>query len=78
MTETEKLLNLKQDIDNAKTNIAKGEGKKEALMKEIKDQWKCTTIKQAEKKLKDFTDEAHNLNNQIEERVEKLEEKYEL
>jgi predicted Rossmann-fold nucleotide-binding protein len=78
MNQTEKLLNLKQDIDNAKTNIAKGEGKKEALMTELKEQWQCTTIKQAEKKLQKHIDEAHDLNNQIEKGVTELEEKYEL
>ena len=78
MSTTEKLLELKQDIDNAKTEIAKLEGKKEALMTELKDQWKCTTIKQAEKKLKGLEKEAGELGKQIEKGVTKLEEKYEL
>lgn len=78
MSTTEKLLELKQDIDNAKTEIAKLEGKKEALMKELKDQWKCTTIKQAEKKLADLEKEAGKLGEQIEKGVTELEEKYEL
>ena len=78
MSTTEKLLDLKQDIDNAKTEIAKLEGKKEALMKELKDQWKCTTVKQAEKKLAALEKEAGELGNQIEKGVTELEEKYEL
>ena len=78
MSTTEKLLDLKQDIDNAKTEIAKLEGKKEAVMKELKDQWKCTTIKQAEKKLQGFEKEAGELGEQIEKGVTELEEKYEL
>ena len=78
MDQTEKLLDLKKDIDNAKTEIAKLEGKKEVIMKDLKDQWKCTTIAQAEKSLKAFTKEADNLNNQIEKSITELEEKYEL
>jgi len=78
MSTTEKLLELKQDIDNAKTEIAKLEGKKEAVTQELKDQWKCTTTKQAEKKLKGLETEAEDLNTQIGGGVIKLEEKYEL
>jgi len=77
-TTTDKLLQLKAEIDEAKIKIAELNGKKESLMQDLKKNWNCTTLKQAEKKLVDLEGDVKDLSKQIEKGVAELEEKYEL
>ena len=78
MSNTEKLLQLKQDIDAAKLKAAGYEGQLKGLMKDLKDNWGCTTIAQAEKKVKALEKEVTDLSGKISKGVAELEEKYEL
>lgn len=78
MENTEKLLQLKQDIDKAKLKAAGLEGQLKGLMKDLKDNWECTTIAQAEKKVTALEKEVTDLSGKIEKGVVELEEKYEL
>ena len=78
MNVTDKLLQLKAEIDEAKIKIAELNGKKESLMQDLKKNWNCTTLKQAEKKLVDLEGDVKDLSKQIEKGVAELEEKYEL
>lgn len=77
MTEQE-LLNLKQEIEEAKTKVAELQGSKKHLMKELENDWKCTTVKQAEKKLETMKAELEKLKQKIQESTEELMEKYDL
>lgn len=70
------LLNLKAKIDNAKTEVSELKGQKNALMKQLNDDWGCTTIAQAEKKLEGFKTNIEKLEDQIEKGTKELEEKY--
>ncbi len=78
MSTTEKLLQLKSEIDQAKTKVSELTGRKQGLMKELKDDWQCTTLKQAEKKARDLEKEIADLSAGMEKGVTELEEKYEL
>ena len=74
----DKLLNLKAEIDSAKSTVSELKGQKTALMKQLKDDWSCTTIDQAEKTLENMKIEIEKIENQIEKGTKELEEKYEL
>lgn len=73
---TEKeLIELKGQIDSAKTKVAELNGQKSALMKQL-EEWGCKTIEEAEKKLKEMETEVSNLDIKIASGVKELEEKY--
>ena len=72
------LLDLKNKIDQTKSDISSLKGKLELLTQQLKDQWNCTTIKQAEKKMESLQADIDNLETQIEKGVQELEEKYDV
>ena len=78
MSKIDSIVELKADIDSAKAEISKLEGRKEALMAELKKDWKCTTLKQADDKTKSMGGDLEKIRKQKEEGIVKLEEKYEL
>lgn len=78
MTKLDKIVELKEQIDNAKAEISKLEGKKEGLMDSLKKDWKCTTLKKTEEKLTAMEYDLRNLADLRQVSIEKLEEKYEL
>lgn len=71
------LMKLKQQIEEAKQSTAELKGQQTALMKQLKDDWKCNSIKEAEKLMETFEEDIANLNANIEKGLEELEEKYE-
>ena len=78
MNTPDKLLGLKSEIDQAKTRVSELTGQKQGLMKELKDNWQCTTLKQAEKKAEELEKEISAMTGDIEKGVAEIEEKYEL
>jgi predicted nucleic acid-binding Zn-ribbon protein len=72
------LLNLKNEIETAKTTVSSLNGKLEYLMASLKDQHGCKTIKEAEKKIKVLEEKSETLQERIETATTELEEKYEL
>ena len=77
MTEKE-LLNLKKQIEEAKTKVAELEGTRKHLMKELKDDWSCNSVEEAEKKLNKMESDLDKLRTQIDKGIEELTEKYNL
>ena len=75
MNETQ-LLKLKQQIDNKKSQIAELKGHQSALMKQLKDDWKCNSVEEAEKLVNKMNQEISNFKAKIEEGTKELEEKY--
>ena len=74
---TEKqLLDLKEEIGEAKNKVAELKGQQNALMKQLKEEWGCTTLEQAEKKIAQIEEEVAILQRQIEKGIEELQEKY--
>lgn len=47
----DQLLDLKEKIDNTKTTISEYTGQLQGMMKSLKDDWGCTTVEEAKKKL---------------------------
>ena len=70
------LLDLKKDIDEAKTKKSELMGQKKALMDQLKTDWDCKTVEEAQKKLKTMGDEIVGIEDQIEKGVTDLQEKY--
>jgi hypothetical protein len=70
------LMQLKRKVDEAKTNLNVLKGQQVALMKQLKDNWECTTIKEAEKKLMGMDTELTKISSQIKKGLIELESKY--
>ncbi|HDY88854.1 MAG TPA: hypothetical protein ENH82_12180 [bacterium] len=74
----QQLLKLKKEIDDAKSEISELKGTQKQLMKDLKEQWSCASLKEAETAHQKLTNEISKLSTQIEEGVKELNEKYEL
>jgi len=72
------LLELKREIDDAKTEVSELKGTRKQLMKDLKENWDCTTLEQAEKKHEKLREAITVLSDKIEKGVKELNEKYEL
>jgi len=77
MTEKE-LLDLKERVDQAKISVAELTGQLNALMKQLKGDWACSTVEEAEKKLKKLEQTIADLDKKIKDNSEDLKEKYNL
>jgi hypothetical protein len=77
MTEQD-LLKLKQKIDDAKRQTSELKGHKTALMNQLKTDWKCNTVEEAEKLMTKMDKEITTLNDTIEKGLKELGEKYEV
>lgn len=72
------LLELKKEIDGAKSKISELTGTKNQLMKDLKTQWNCISLEEAEKAHAKLRDEIRTLSDKIDKGVKELNEKYEL
>ena len=75
MTEQE-LLHLKEEIDEAKELQSKLQGQREALLQQLKEEYGCSTIKQAEKLLDSMEQDIEKMSGEIEDGLEQLEKDY--
>jgi len=71
----EQLLELKNEIDDSKTKISELNGQQIALLQQLKDEWGCKTIEEAEEKLEAMNKYKKTLDKKIEKASEELEEK---
>jgi predicted nucleic acid-binding Zn-ribbon protein len=76
MLTTKQLLELKEEIEQAKKDIASLNGQLTMLLKQLKTDWNCTTLELAEKKLQEIKQEDAELTKQIEKGLKEIEEKY--
>jgi predicted transcriptional regulator len=70
------LLELKQEIDHAKEESLKLQGQKNALLQQLKDEYQCSSVEQAEKLLERLQGEYSKLTSEIEEGIKKVEKEY--
>ena len=70
------LLRLKEEVESAKTKVAQFTGQKNALMTQLKSEWKCDSIEEAQTKLKGMELNIDSITTKIEEGIKELEEKY--
>ncbi len=77
MTEKQ-LLDLKEQIDDAKQSVSELKGQQTALLRQLKDTYKCSSIEEAEKLADKMKQDIDKLQKQIDEGCRELEEKYEI
>lgn len=75
---TDKLLDIKEKIEEAKNSKAKAEGKLEEHMSRLKKEFGVTSIAQAENKLVKLEKEEAALEKELNEGMEELEKEYAL
>ena len=68
-----RLLELKEELAEAKTAVSELTGQQTAMMKQLKDDYGCKTIEEAEAKLKEMTDSVSLLDKKIEKASTELE-----
>ena len=74
----QQLLKLKEDIDQAKSKVSELKGRQQSLNEQLSEEWGCSTIKEAEAKVKKLEKEITDLDNKINEGIKELEEKYDV
>jgi hypothetical protein len=77
MTEKE-LLDLREEISQAKEKVAGLQGQQELLMKQLKDNWSCNSVDEAEKKLAAMEKEVEQLTALIERKTEDIYKDYQI
>lgn len=76
MITEEELLQRKQEIDDAKNELAELKGEEKALLAQLKKDWSCETVADAEKKVKEMESNLEKLEDEIETLSEELEDEY--
>lgn len=76
MTNEEKLLKMKQQTEEEKSEISRLEGSQSQLYETL-SKYGCKTKKAAEKKLKELNDALEEKENLLESGIKKLEDEYE-
>jgi peptidoglycan hydrolase CwlO-like protein len=76
MLDEKKLLELKKQVDDAKSTVSELTGQKKALMKQLQEEWECKTVEEAGVKLKEMQTEITALEQTIKTGMEELEKKY--
>jgi predicted nuclease with TOPRIM domain len=71
------LLQLKKDIEESKQKVSELKGEKQALMKQLKEDWNCSTLDEANEKLKEMQQKAEEMEQEIEQETMELEHKLE-
>ena len=74
----QELLDLKDKVETAKTTVSELTGQRTALMKQLKDDWGCKTLAEAEAKLKEMEKNISILDKKIERGTAELEKLYNL
>jgi len=72
------LLQLKEEIESAKTQMAELSGRQKYLREQLKKEWQCETVEEAEKKLQELITEVQKLEEKCEELFKQIQEKYDV
>ena len=71
------LFRLKEDVEEAKQKVSELKGERQALMKQLKEEWDCDTVEQAEEKIKEMESEIGTFSEDIETGMKQLKDKLE-
>ena len=72
----DKLLEIKEQIDQAKTQISQLKGRKEYLIQQLNDEWGCSSVKEAKAKLEEMKEQIQDLDSKIQKGIKELEQEY--
>lgn len=70
---TEELIELQEEIEDKKTQNAQLEGERNAILKQLKEDFGCKTVKQAEELIEKKEEEIERLDLQIADELNELE-----
>lgn len=76
MIDEEKFIQLKKQAEEAQTARDKASGQLEFAMKRLKNEFECSSIKEAEAKLKSLTKESEQAEEEFELAIKSFEEKW--
>lgn len=74
---TEELLELQQERDETKQEVDKSRGALDQILKQIKEEFGCKTLKEANKKLNELKRKEEALRHDFEQKLEKYKERWE-
>jgi len=77
MDQEEKLRHYKGEIDKAKVELNQLEGEEKSLLAGLKDDYGISSVKEAEKKLKQLHDEEGQLQKELDRKLSEIEKNYE-
>jgi flagellar biosynthesis chaperone FliJ len=70
--EEKDLSQLKKDVDEAKQKVSELKGERQALLKMLKDDWGCASVKNAEIKLQSMVQQYDDLSKEIDKELDML------
>ena len=73
---TQRLLNMRQALEEAKSKRQRAEGSIETLLQQLKDEHGCTNTEEAETKLKKLKERTRKAQEDLETALEEIEEQY--
>ena len=76
MTKLNKYLKIKKQVERDQQKADKAEGALNQIMKQLKDEFNCSTLEEAERMLKKMKKKSKELQKQFEEAIEKYEKEY--
>lgn len=76
MASVKEYLELKRKVENAQQLVDKAKGALEQLIRNLKQDFNCNTIEEAEKKLRSLQAERGNLEQQFDDEVEEFKKKW--
>jgi len=74
----QQLMDLKDQISEAKNEVERLKGREEHLMQELKEKFGCDTVEQAKQRLEKMDQKINDLTESIEQKIEELKENYEI
>jgi len=77
MSSTEKLLFMKEQLEQAQSDTDMAKGRYEAASDRLKKEFTCSTLKKAEAKSDKMEQQIEDLNREISQGIKELEDKYE-
>ena len=73
---TEALLALQSEIQKATSNAAELGGQLKAVKKQMKEDWGCNTLEEAEEKLEEIYTNISTISKKIQKGLDKLQDEY--
>ncbi len=70
------LMSLKEEIDQAKTDLSEYQGQRKQMLQELKANWNCITVEEAEVLIKEQKKQIKELEDDITQGLKQLEKDY--
>ena len=78
MTDIKKLMELKEELETAKNDLAELKGELKSNMKILLESYECKTLENAQKKQKELEDKVNELDEQLEAKIQEIRNNFDL